>query len=167
MEKFEFLRLLSSLSDILDEDNSIRDYFLTVCGIDLENYYKNREILTQRILEHHLDELVDRIENMRRNLGKYSEYGELMFFEDDAICMYYILTILIFETGSAFPNRVKYELLLKRDNWLKDLEPLDDFRQTIINYLSGKPLIKDLIEFEDRMNQEVFAEWSNKDICKE
>ncbi len=70
--------------------------------------------------------------------------------ETNAINLYYILSILIFETGSAFPNKIKEEVLNNKFDWM-DNKDVDELRERVRNHVPGKPLKKKILELRDKI----------------
>jgi len=54
------------------------------------------------------------------------------------------LAILIFKTGSAFPDKVKEAVLKTKYEWVGNLGGIEEFRQEVLEYAPGKPLFKDV-----------------------
>jgi len=138
-----------------------------VCRISHDEYVTNKNIFTQKILENHLNEIIYRLEDMRENLDDRSKFGEFVFCEEAIDVAFQILAILILETGSFLPKKVKKEVLKSTaweydKNWGWNTESinlrrvyLDDFRNKIINHIPGKKtfLIDLKIGFDEQLKK--------------
>jgi len=116
--------------------------------------YKDK--LTQKALERYLDKIVKDIEALRFKLyyedGPYGEWAER-----DILEWYYILAILIFETGSAFPDKVKDEILLKKLDWVEEFWGMNYFRQRAREHIPGTPLREEISKALDKRAQDYKA----------
>jgi hypothetical protein len=129
-----------------------------MCGLDPDNYY----VLTMQILESHLDEILKRLDYLEatinnkelayRGTGMFGErvYDEYCTSEIQLEIAYQILALLILETGSYMPNKVREEVL-RITEWENDKkwgwdpaiiknrkEFLMTFRNAIENHQPGK-----------------------------
>jgi len=130
------LELLEDYTGIFNEHYNFREFIIEhVCDV---------EYLTRETLERYLDEIIDRIESMKTNLDRETEYGDSMLFEHETILYYFTLAILIFKTGSAFPDKVKEAVLKTKYEWVENLGGIEEFRQEVLEYAPGKPLFKDV-----------------------
>lgn len=149
-EEEEFLILLDELIDELDEEHLYRTHINDFCGLK----YNNK--LTQKALERSLDEIVEWIEALRFKLYfKGGPYGKDA--ERELLRLYYVLAILIFKTGSAFPDKVKDEVLTKRIDWVEEMGGLDYFRQKVREHIPGTPLRKDVSKVRHKRAQDYKA----------
>jgi len=131
---FTLEELLEDYTGIFDEHYSFREFIIErVCDV---------EYLTRETLETDLDEIIELIENMKTNLDRETEYGDFMSFKREAIHYYFTLAILIFKTGSAFPDKVKDAVLKTKYEWVENLGGIEEFRQEVLEYVPGKPLVK-------------------------
>lgn len=131
---FTLEELLEDYTGIFDEHYSFREFIIErVCDV---------EYLTRETLETDLDEIIELIENMKTNLDRETEYGDFMSFKHETIHYYFTLAILIFKTGSAFPDRVKDAVLKTKYSWVEKLGGIEEFRQEVLEYVPGKPLVK-------------------------
>jgi len=126
MKNDEFLKLLEDYLSLFDIEREYCVFFCNLCNVEVED-------LNQRVLEHYLDRIVGKIEEMKSNKQTLTEYGDLY--------LYFILAILIFKTGSAFPDKVKKILLEKnKHDWVEELGGIKDFRQKISRHIPGRSL---------------------------
>ena len=153
-EEEDFLILLEELMDELDEEYNARQYIYQICGGEEFHPYKN--ILSQRVLERYLDEIIIRIEEMRVEYYENDPYGEIA--EKDILGWYYILAILIFETGSAFPEKVKEVILNKKLNWAEHMG-MEVFRQKVRKHVSGSPLKSKMSELREKRIKEAYQKY--------
>jgi len=147
-EEEEFLILLDEFIDELDEDTAARQYLYRICGLEM---YKDK--LTQKALERYLDEIVKEIEALKfKSYYEDGPYGESA--EEDILEWYYILAILIFETGSAFPDKVKDVILNKKLDWAEEVECMNYFRQRVREHIPGSPLRKEILKASDKRGKD-------------
>ncbi len=147
-EEEDFLILLDELIDELDEEYDSRLFLYGICGINGDDFNPNRDILTMRVLESHLDEIVNWIEDIRSGAIDNPFMGGR---EVNAIHLYYVLAILIFETGSAFPDKVKEEILNNKVDWMESMEVVR-FRERVRSHIPGKPLKKKILELREKLS---------------
>jgi len=147
------IRYLDSL-----RDRNWERYFIGFCNLDFHQYCHNEEILTQDILECHLDELVDRIigfidyvyrPKLRPRLPSHGE-GYWVLSMDDILIGLQILGVLILQTGAYLPDIVRrgilYSTLWEYDRKRAWSEPFEDkrkenlarFQDAIINHKRGQ-----------------------------
>ncbi|MFX1337031.1 MAG: hypothetical protein ACFFDK_00325 [Promethearchaeota archaeon] len=100
-------------------------------------------------MERYLDEIIELIENMRENLDRKTEYGDFMLFEHEVVRYYFTLAILIFKTGSAFPDKVKEAVLKTNEDWVENLGGIEEFRQEVLNYTPRSLLLKKVAKSHD------------------
>jgi len=135
----------------LDEEYQDRAYIKKLCGLAED------EVLNQRVLERNLDMIVEVIENLRFELNyEDGPFGEGA--EADIIEWYYVLAILIFETGSAFPDKVKDAILSNKIVWfeetVEEVKLMDYFRQRVRDYIPGTPLGEEISRLRHKMNED-------------
>lgn len=143
----KFLIFLEGLMEVLDEEFEVRIYIRRFCGLG------DNEELTQKVLEHYLDRIVERLEKFR--LKSYYEDDEGS--EPSILEWYYILAIIIFETGSAFPSRVKDVIFNNRLSWIEDtfeLKDIEYFKQKIRDHISGSPLKEEYSRLWDKLGKD-------------
>ena len=86
--KFTLQEILDDYVGIFNEHHNYREFIIeNICG---------SEYVTHEILERHLDEIIDRIEQMKKNLGHETEYGDYMEDEEEATLYYFNFAIFIF-----------------------------------------------------------------------
>ena len=150
-EEEKFLIFLDEFIDELDEQSAVRQYIYRICGLEM-----HKDDLTQRALERYLDEIVEEIEALRfKFYYEDGPYGESA--EEDILSWYYILAILIFETGSAFPDKVKDVILNKKLDWVEEVEGLDYFKQRVREHIPGTPLRKEISKVWDKRTKDFKA----------
>ncbi len=146
-EEEDFLILLDELIDELDEEYDSRLFLYGICGINGDDFNPNRDILTMRILESHLDEIVNWVEDIKSDAIDNPFFGSR---KANAIHLYYVLAILIFETGSAFPDKVREEILNNKIDWMESMEVVR-FRERVRSHIPGKPLKKKILELREKL----------------
>jgi len=128
-EEEKFLIFYNEFLGDLDELYSIRDSIVEgTCGIKYEDYHT---LFTRELLEMHFDRLL--------NFSHSNEAEEIIYYN--------ILAILIFETGSDFPEKVKHVILNKKLDWFYNYNA---FRERVRNYIPGNPLIKARLDLSKR-----------------
>lgn len=155
---------------ILDRgDFTWEGWMVEICGLDYDEYIAHPEILTIKVLEDHLYEIIERLEELKKTVdhppyfgkGMFGEpiYGERLYSLDYAHLVYQILALLILETGSFLPDKVKEEVLKsttwefdKRWGWSPDIINdrkfyLKQFRKIIRRYTPGVPNNRDFIYY--------------------
>jgi len=115
------------------------------CGLDLDMYRSNPKVLTMRILESHLEEILHDIKNLKKGMtNPEAEYATIAVG-------YQILALLILETGSFLPDIVRQEVL-KSTIWEYDYKQwrwgsntiesrktfLEKFREALDHYIPGE-----------------------------
>ncbi|MFW9988469.1 MAG: hypothetical protein ACFFC3_07425 [Candidatus Odinarchaeota archaeon] len=92
--------------DIDDEGEYWEKWIIyEVCGLDMGKNRANPNILTIKILESHLEEILYDLEKLKKDITiKDAEYVTITVG-------YQILALLILETGSFLPDVVKQEVL--------------------------------------------------------
>jgi hypothetical protein len=85
---------------------------------------------------------------MRNNLGRETEYGDYVEDEEELFLYYFNLAFLIFKTGSAFPDVVKEAVLHTNVDCIENLGGIEEFRQEVLDYTPGKPLLKKVRDFD-------------------
>lgn len=119
--------------------------------LDFEEYRNcGGKNFTRSILEEYLDEIIENIEFMDKNLGEPAPYGVLVDDLDSIFVLYQVLTYLILKSGSRLPEQVKKEALKstttefdKRWGWAPSVIKirkifLEEFRDHILNHKPGK-----------------------------
>ncbi len=128
-------------------------FFLRTCGLDFIQYWLHEEILTQDILETHLDDIIDKVIGfmdyiynplIKPRLPTYDGYWINSI--DDILIGLQILGILILQTGANLPEFVRRGILYstlwtydKRRGWGISFEDkrkrnLEKFREAIFNH---------------------------------
>jgi len=149
-EEEDFLILLDGFIDELDEEADRRQYIYCICGLEMF-----KDDLTQRVLERYLDKIVEQIEELRFEYYVDGPYGECA--ERSTLRLYYVLAILIFETGSAFPDKVKNVILNKKLDWAEEAEGMNYFKQRIREHIPGTPLREEISKALDKRAQDYRA----------
>lgn len=150
--------LVDLSSRILDNgDFKWEAWILDQCGIDYYEYSFRPELLTMKVLESRLDEIVDRIETLKKTVderpyrgrGLFSEpvYDEFIYSLDQVAVVYQILALLILETGSFLPEKVKQEVL-RTTTW-----EYDEKREWSPNIISARKLF--LKKFREALKNHV------------
>lgn len=111
-------------------DWSWEEYFVSECGLDYWKYKWGEQELTRRNLESHLDKFISRLESDRDYIEKKGLYKDNVFRFDSIATGYQILAVLILETGSILPDKVKNEAL-KWTEWDYDKQRLWQGKSTV------------------------------------
>ncbi len=134
-----------------------------MCDIDFGVYRSNPKVLTMRILESHLEEILHDIKNLKKGMtNPEAEYATIAVG-------YQILALLILETGSFLPDIVGQEVL-KSTTWeydynqwkwssdlIKSRKPfLKQFRRTLRRYSGEKGFIEN-IPNKSRLLERIFG----------
>ena len=111
-------------SRLLDyQENKWEDRIIEMCELDVDDYYMDKSILTMQILESHLDKILERLDYLKstinnkeiayRGTGMFGEpvYDEHLSGIEPLEVAYQILALLILETGSYMPDKVRNEVL--------------------------------------------------------
>lgn len=136
---------------ILDNDNQWERWIVEeFCELDYEDYYWDKTILTQKMMEQNLDEIVRHIEKIKSQFENPPIYGDRITSLEAIDIAYQILALLLLETGSYVPEVVK-EKVLKSTEWEFDKQwdwdenalkirkfYLNEFREKILLHESGK-----------------------------
>ena len=147
--------------DSLDDKNWER-FFIKSCGIDFEQYWHHKEVLTRDILESKIDDIVDKIlsfedfvsnPKLRPRNPLYN--GFWVISNEDILLGFQILGIIILQTESYMPRIVKDSILYsttweydKRKEWAEAFiderkENLKKFREAVIAYKEGQSVVID------------------------
>jgi hypothetical protein len=145
-----------------DGDDSWEDYIIELCGLDPDDYYEDKSILTMQILEFNLDKILERFDYLQstinnkeiayRGTGMFGEhvYDWHIYSIEALEIAYQILALLILETGTYMPDKVRDEVLRiteweydKKWGWkhkfVEDRKKfLEIFRSAIKNHQPGK-----------------------------
>lgn len=158
-------RILSSR--ILDNaDFTWEKWIIELCGIDYCAYSSDPKVLTMKILDGNLDKIVERIEELNKTVDERPYRGKVLFGEpvydefiyshEQASLAYQILALLILETASFLPEKVKQEVLKsttweydKRWGWSPDLVDdrkffLKQFRRALRRYNGKKCFVENI-----------------------
>lgn len=112
-----------SSRDLDNGDESWEEIFVGICGLSYFEYSFHPSLLTSRILEDHLEEIIERLDYLKATIAnKELAYRGKGFFGDDIYgdhctsevqteIAYQILAILILETGSYLPDKIRDEVL--------------------------------------------------------
>lgn len=135
----------------LDENRDWESWIVEdICGDDWKEYLSRGVPLTMKRLEKHTDEIIEKIEIMKRNVNNPPKYGNKILNIDDAHAGFQILAVLIIETGAFLPEIVKANVLEsttwefdKRWEWDPNALNirkfyLNDFREKILNHQPGQ-----------------------------
>lgn len=153
------------------------EWILDFCGIDYFEYKINYQLLDVSILEPKLEKIVEKIEELKENIGKPEISGKGLFNDvvytdgihslDQVDIGYQILGLLILETGSFMLNKIKKEILNsttwendKKWNWSPDYiigrkNFLKNFRRIIRNYVPEKRINLEKIPNLSWLTQEI------------
>lgn len=139
-------------------DKNWEKYFINFCELDFDQYWFHEEVLTQEILEAHLDDIVDKIigfidyvykPELRPRLPSHGD-GYWVLSIDDILIGLQVLGVLILQTGAYLPDLVRrgilYSTMWEYDKKREWSEPFEDerkenlmkFRVAIINHRLGK-----------------------------
>lgn len=153
----------------LDEINEHQweKFFVEECGLNFNDYWSNRVILTRKILEEKIDWFIECLEFLREQILAQELQNNVIFEKvdwvsslDDIYIGYQILGVLILQTGSFLPDKVKSSIMVstsweydKSREWdSKSIESrkyhLNRFRNKIKNHRPGKRYIS-FIRYND------------------
>ena len=134
-------------------DHLLEKFLVELCGLDFNEYWRNREILTKDNLERHLGDILFELRSIENSISNKEQSCLNVNTLDDLVVGYQILGILILQTGSYLPDHVRNMILSsttwefdKRRGWSEDLEKdrifyLNDFRNKIINHSVGRKVL--------------------------
>ncbi len=156
MKKRTWFFTTRSLED--EGEGKFEEIFVNICGLDFWKYRQEPSLLSKFILESHLDEIINYIEyHKHQQLKRYQTSNDKLKIREGIDLLYalayQILAILILETGSILPDKVKNEVL-RATIWDFDkrwgfssayIEPRKNYlkylRNAILNYNSGKKVL--------------------------
>lgn len=136
---------------VLDDDNWWERWIIEgFCDLEYDNYIIDKRILTQKMLEQNLDEIIRWIEKVKSQFHDPPEYALWISSLEAIDIAYQILALLLLETGSYIPEVVK-EKVLKTTEWEWDKQwdwdenalkirkfYINEFREKVINHIPGK-----------------------------
>jgi len=136
---------------VLDDDNWWERWIVEgFCDLEYDDYIIDKRILTQKMLEQNLDEIIRWIEKVKSQFDDPPEYALWISSLEAIDIAYQILALLLLETGSYVPEVVK-EKVLKSTDWEFDKQwdwdenalkirkfYINEFREKILRHEPGK-----------------------------